>query len=338
MGTFLVDDDSLSRYYYSNLLQREKFEDVRVFNSGTELLNHLSEKPGIIFLDYFLGDYDGLELIDTIHEYCPDTVIVILSGQQDIEVTVSLMHKGVLDYIVKGNNVRAKLSEIKAKIKSLQYNKSETSARVRPAYLINRGMIQAQKEFAAELHDNINPLLATSKLFLDTALSTPANSQEYIQESKAIILTAISEIRTLCHSYSDESSTEQNIEQRLEGFLGVLSRQKEIKFLVEAQITGLNTMLNIASQQHLFLILKELVNNLIKYSNAAMADIKLYQTEKEIELVVKDYGQGFDAKIQPSGIGTKNVINRIRQMNGNYILHTQPGKGCTWSVSIPKYY
>lgn len=337
MRTFLVDDDSFSRDYYSKLLVNEKFEDLKVLSSGAELLQHLTEQPDIIFLDYLLGDYDGLQLIDAINESSPNTIVVILSGQQDIEVTVNLMHKGVLDYIIKGNNERSKLKEIWAKIESIKNDKADDNEIIRPAYLINKGKLNAKKELAAELHDNINPLLVTSKLFLDTALEAPDNSQEYITESKAILLTAINEIRTLCHNYASESSPKENIEQRLEGFFGLLSKQKEIKFLIEAQTAGLNKMLSTTSQQNLFLVLKELVTNLIKYSQAATADIKLFQKEKEIQLVVKDYGKGFDANLEPSGIGTRNVINRIRQMNGNYILNTQPGKGCVWNVSIPTF-
>jgi DNA-binding NtrC family response regulator len=83
--------------------------DIRIFESGEECMKHLEDKPGIVFLDYYLNSVnkdamDGLEVLQELKKLDPEADVVILSGQDKIEVAVQTMQYGAFDYIVKGES------------------------------------------------------------------------------------------------------------------------------------------------------------------------------------------------------------------------------------------
>ncbi len=97
---FIVDDDPVLAEMLKDHLTKMTSYDVYVFDSGEECLKNLSEKPGIIFLDYYLNSVnkdamDGLEILQDIKKVDPEVDVVILSGQDKIEVAVKTMQYGV---------------------------------------------------------------------------------------------------------------------------------------------------------------------------------------------------------------------------------------------------
>ena len=69
----------------------------------------MSELPGIVFLDFYLNSVnkeamDGMEVLREIKLLSPETDVVMLSGQDKIDVAVKTMQYGAFDYIVKGES------------------------------------------------------------------------------------------------------------------------------------------------------------------------------------------------------------------------------------------
>jgi DNA-binding NtrC family response regulator len=82
--------------------------DVHAFHTGEECIAAIKvRKPGIVFLDYYLNSQvrdamDGIDVLKAIKELEPETEVVMISGQDKIEVAVNTMKYGAFDYIVKG--------------------------------------------------------------------------------------------------------------------------------------------------------------------------------------------------------------------------------------------
>ncbi|MBS4061117.1 MAG: response regulator [Bacteroidetes bacterium] len=125
---FLVDDDSV----FLKLLEIEFIEngdfDIETYESGEQCIKMLKNKPDIIILDYLLDGVNknamnGLATLDKIKEYDPEIPVIILSGQDKIEVAVNCMHHKATDYVVKSETSFLRLKKIINK--ELQYNKME---------------------------------------------------------------------------------------------------------------------------------------------------------------------------------------------------------------------
>ena len=78
----------------------------------------------------------------------------------------------------------------------------------------------------------------------------------------------------------------------------------------------------------LFLIAKEAINNLAKYSEASHADIVFTLTEATLEMKISDNGKGFDMeKINTSRNGLKNMQNRAKEIDADLSIVSKTGFG-----------
>lgn len=81
-----------------------------------------------------------------------------------------------------------------------------------------------------------------------------------------------------------------------------------------------------------YLIFKEAVNNLAKYSKAASAKIVVEVKEQFIHLTLTDDGQGFDLKNAKAGNGLQNMKQRAGRWMGKFDIQSAPGKGTSVSL------
>jgi diguanylate cyclase (GGDEF)-like protein len=60
----------------------------------------------LVISDIDMGGMSGLELVPRVHSLSPDTVVVMVSGNQDIEFAIRAMRVGAFDYITKPIDLR----------------------------------------------------------------------------------------------------------------------------------------------------------------------------------------------------------------------------------------
>lgn len=71
-------------------------EAIDVLRSGDNMLN-----VGLILCDIRMPKVNGLECIDFLRQQVPGIPIVVVTGYPDTEMAISLLKKGVKDYLVK---------------------------------------------------------------------------------------------------------------------------------------------------------------------------------------------------------------------------------------------
>lgn len=125
---FLVDDDAL--FLKSMEIEFMEHADftIETFATGELCLEHLSNNPDVIILDYHLDGIDatamnGLETLDKIKAYNNDIPVVMLSSQDKIDVAINCMHHKAFDYVVKSETSFLRLQKIITNI--FQFKKME---------------------------------------------------------------------------------------------------------------------------------------------------------------------------------------------------------------------
>lgn len=103
---FLIEDDLFSGEALKYHLQLNPDFDVYLFQTGKECLFNLCKKPDIICLDVGLPDITGEQLFKKIKEINPKIPLIIISGQEDIEVAINFLKSGANDYIVKNSHTK----------------------------------------------------------------------------------------------------------------------------------------------------------------------------------------------------------------------------------------
>jgi two-component system, NarL family, sensor histidine kinase UhpB len=205
--------------------------------------------------------------------------------------------------------------------------------------LITEVAIQAQErermEIGKELHDNVNQILATAKIMIDTASTSPELREICLSKSREAILEAIAELRNISHSImppSFENITLQHIVLDLIDKVNLSGTVNVELFTPEPdRIEQMTSEVKLC----LYRIIQEQVSNILKYAKATNVQIVIDADESGCFLIIEDDGIGFDTSKRSKGIGLKNIESRCSLFNGTMNLKSAPGKGCSLKIQIP---
>ena len=97
----LVDDEPGILTTLSSILEDEGFETLTA-DSGSKALELFEEKsPDVVFLDIWLADRDGLEMLQAMREMDPTATIIMMSGHGTPSTAVKAIKMGAFDYLEK---------------------------------------------------------------------------------------------------------------------------------------------------------------------------------------------------------------------------------------------
>lgn len=192
---------------------------------------------------------------------------------------------------------------------------------------------QERFELGQELHDNINQILATSKLYLDVAIEEREPRIELLVKSRNNISMAIEEIRRLSKELITPSLNDLGLVQSIQELIRSIQMVKKMK--IRLAISGLDeSALQPEQKINVYRIIQEQLNNILKHAQASSVIIELTREEEQIRLLMADDGKGFDPRMRRSGVGISNIISRAELYNGRVEIDSAPGKGCRLEVIL----
>lgn len=196
------------------------------------------------------------------------------------------------------------------------------------------GQEKQKEEIGKELHDNINQILASVKLYLETGLGNASLKDEMLMMSRKNILYAIDEIRKLSHSLVPPTFNGLGFVDAVRNLVEELNATSQ--FHISLSISAFSeTELDETKKLMIFRIIQEQLNNIIKYAKAQEVRLTLAMTDMAIRLSISDDGVGFDMSKKSKGIGLKNIDSRVAYYSGEANLYSEPGKGTTLEVRLP---
>ena len=204
----------------------------------------------------------------------------------------------------------------------------------------SKAIIDAQEKerryIGAELHDNVNQILASSLLALSMVKKNQTDTEEtygFIEMGKGHIFSAIEEVRKLSHKLApasfDNNTLRNAFEQLLQSFN--LRNQYDIKLDFDELCNDVEGDIQI----NLYRILQEQIKNIAKYANASEIEISVKQSADVVKMRIFDNGKGFNAKTAKKGIGLNNIKKRAESFSGKFVLNTGRGKGCEILLELP---
>jgi len=122
---FIVEDDPWYGEVLKHHLSMNPDYAISLFTSASDCLKNLYRKPDVICTDFGLPDMTGAELFDKIRTADNSIPVVIISGQEQVNIAVELLRAGARDYIVKDDNARDLLWNAVQKIRETSELKRE---------------------------------------------------------------------------------------------------------------------------------------------------------------------------------------------------------------------
>ncbi len=207
--------------------------------------------------------------------------------------------------------------------------------------LIAQAMVDAQEkeraEIGKELHDNVNQILSTTKLYLELAKNDNQERMSLINRSAGQ------------YSQRDPRDTEHlplagPRQHRRPGLVDSITDLVESVQLTRAMHVefypagNVDERISDKAKLMLFRIIQEQVNNVLKHSGARnlIIELILEDTENRIELSITDDGKGFiPDKVTKKGLGLSNIMSRADLFGGIVTIQSAPGRGCKLRVQVP---
>jgi len=183
-----------------------------------------------------------------------------------------------------------------------------------------------RQQIAKSLHDEVAGDIRMLHLKL--------KKSNQLEEAKSLDIIK-ENVRNLSHQLSSESFNDVSFKDQI---INLVSDFFEIDFriLVE-KIDDVNwKTIDNSIKRILFLSIRESIQNTKKYAEATKVTLSFTETKKSILLNIKDNGKGFDVNVKKSGIGLKNIKERVEEINGAFIINSIIDKGTESIIEIPK--
>jgi len=192
-----------------------------------------------------------------------------------------------------------------------------------------------QKErarIARDLHDGVSQKLAVIQMHL--SMNEDAES---MKNANTLLQQTITDVRGISHNLYPP-----DLDKGLLPALNHLCDQnnfinKNTEFKLSLNGFTDQNGLNKNIEHLVFRIVQEIANNTLKYAQAAVLQLNLNFTNHFLELNISDNGIGFDTSIlnTKSGIGLKNITDRVNQIGGKIEIKSDIGAGTSFRIKIP---
>src|SRR6478752_3644045 len=182
---------------------------------------------------------------------------------------------------------------------------------------------EERQRIAADLHDDAGPLLATARLYLNENLVNQDKTTQLqsIYNAKQIIDDTIQLIRNISHSLMPPTLKNFGLESAVNDLFQKISGSGTIN--ASCRFHDYRERLELEREQIIFRIIQELVNNILKHSNASFIHVTQNTNGNKFFIRMHHDGRGLTQadfeKLNKSavGLGLKNIQSRLKVLQGN---------------------
>jgi len=198
---------------------------------------------------------------------------------------------------------------------------------------------QERTRLAQELHDGLGSMLSGVKhsfSSLKNELDLDSEKIKLYNSNIDKLNASIREIRNISHNLYSHGLGKMSIGDLVEEYCYVKNSEQKIEILFSKH--SLKDLILTEEQNfHIFRIIQELLENIIKHSGAKQAIVQLSLNNHVLYITVEDDGKGFDTsrKNKANGIGLKNVETRVRSLYGTLNIKSEINQGTSVFIEIP---
>ncbi|XDA99659.1 cache domain-containing protein [Sulfitobacter sp. LCG007] len=210
---------------------------------------------------------------------------------------------------------------------------------------LTQRVLDAQEEergrVARELHDGISQILVGVRYALDSARRRlergDTGAQAPLEKGIASLGDAISEVRRISRDLRPGVLDDLGLGPAIRALTEEFARRSgvEVSFTTVVFRNRLDSEAKIA----LYRIAQEALTNIERHASASRVTVDLRGHKRGATLRITDNGCGIDGSLQArsTGIGLRNMQERVEQLDGIFRVHSPPdgGPGTMIEVTVP---
>jgi len=201
---------------------------------------------------------------------------------------------------------------------------------------------QERRRIAAELHDSIGQDLMAIRNGVQLSLkslSYPSELAQKLNEISTIARDAINEVREISYNLHPHHLDRLGLTRAIEA--NIHQTTKSAGIVVKTRIDNINDLFFKEQEIHVFRIVQEGLNNILKHAAASEARIEIKKTTQMIYIIIQDNGNGFDYRayrqkqLEREGIGLNGINERVTILKGKVSIKSALSKGTTLKIELP---
>jgi signal transduction histidine kinase len=195
-----------------------------------------------------------------------------------------------------------------------------------------------RNEIARDLHDDIGASLSNINILNELAkrnASNPGKANEYLEKASEDIQHVSESLNDIVWNINPKYDDPENLFVRMKRYAADMMDGKNISYEMQFPTESGIVKLNMDRRRDVYLIFKEAVNNLVKYSQASSASILLETNDKELRLFIEDNGIGFNRTAIKDGNGLDNMQQRAANWGAALTIAGKPGAGTKVELIMP---
>lgn len=190
--------------------------------------------------------------------------------------------------------------------------------------------LQIRTKIASDLHDDIGSTLSSISIMSDllqSRLDDSPNAEEMLSKIGKNAKNMLESMDDIIWSVNPQNDSFYNIIVRIREYAIPLLEPLDVKLsiIVPDNVTSLKISMDM--RRNLFLIAKEAVNNMAKYSECSEAKIEFSFSHSVLKMKIKDNGKGFDTSRENTRNGLRNMKYRGEKVGGKVIVQSHIGQG-----------
>jgi len=201
-----------------------------------------------------------------------------------------------------------------------------------------------RQRIARELHDETGQTLTALGMGLhalaDSVENKPERAFQQAKHLERLALAGVEELQRIVSGLHPPQLDDLGLMAALRWYAGDVKTRFGIQVNVSEQ--GKSPGLSSEIRTVLFRITQEAITNAVKHANTEQVDINIINSNNEVHLSIKDYGDGFDISMihiqTPDGKpswGLLGMQERASLIGGNCEIISNPGEGTCVEVNVP---
>lgn len=198
-----------------------------------------------------------------------------------------------------------------------------------------KDLLAMRNSISQDLHDDIGASLSNINILNELArrsIAEPDKSKQYLAKASEDIQRISESLSDIVWNINPRHDDLQNLFVRMKRYAADMLDGKNINGHFDFPADENSVRLSMTQRRDLYLLFKEAINNLVKYSGATNASIQFKIQKDKVVMLVEDDGKGFDKQQVQGGNGLYNMEQRARSAGG--VLHIRSSAGNGTSVKM----
>lgn len=299
-----------------------------------DAVNKKQQNQRVFVLQEYFKKNQNIDLLNKLNSSQKEEITI----RKKAEILIIILFFSVIAFafaLYRGMRQKQKITELQHK---QEVQKNEKDNELKALQTKMKAVYDERNRISSDLHDDIGAALSSIRIYSDAALRQFENKPEESEKLMSRIKTSSGEMMEkmsdIIWAINPQNDSGENLILRMKSHLSELSSGYEFNYHFEVNHEAEIFLLSTHARRNMYLVFKEAVNNMIKYSEANNLTVIMKLNDDKLHFSLIDNGKGFNLAKTSAGNGLSNMARRINDLGAHFEIQSSPNEGCAIKCTL----